>query len=111
MCKWWWKVELDKGPWEDFKWKKYLNNSCVHSAKHKPRDSVLWSDMMHVKDIYLSGMSMKVRNRGRTHFWGDTWCGSTPLKDQFPLLFNICNEFNISVAEAAGRRCLFTYRR
>jgi hypothetical protein len=67
--------------------------------------------MLYVKDIYLSGRSMKVKNGERTHFWGDTWCGSTPRKDQFPLLFNICNEFDISMVEAAGRGWLFTYRR
>jgi hypothetical protein len=35
--------------------KKYLNNSFVYLAKHKTHDSALWSDMLHVKDIYLSG--------------------------------------------------------
>jgi hypothetical protein len=54
---------------------------------------------------------MRVKNAERTHFWGDTWCGSTPLRDQFPLLFNICNEFDITVAEAAVRGWLFSYRR
>jgi hypothetical protein len=24
MCKWWWKLEHDSGPWQDFMWKKYL---------------------------------------------------------------------------------------
>jgi hypothetical protein len=42
---------------------------------------------------------------------GDTWCGSTPLKDQFPLLFNICNEVDVTVAEAAARGWIFSYRR
>jgi hypothetical protein len=92
-------------------WKTYLNKSCVYLARHKAHDSALWLDMLHVKDIYLSGRSMRVRNGERTHFWGDTWCGSTPLKDQLPLLFNICNEFDVTVAEAADRHWLFTYRR
>jgi hypothetical protein len=60
---------------------KYLNNSCVYLARHKTHDSALWLDMLHVKDIYLSGRSMRVKNGERAHFWGDTWCGSTPLKD------------------------------
>jgi hypothetical protein len=33
------------------------------------------------------------------------------LKDQSPLLFNICNEFDVTVAEAAARGWLFSYRR
>jgi hypothetical protein len=73
MCKWWWKPEHDKGPWQDFMWNKYLSNSCVYSVKHKPYDSALWSDMLQVRDIYLSGRSMEVNNGEITHFWGDAW--------------------------------------
>jgi hypothetical protein len=25
-------------------------------------------------------------------FWGDAWCGHSPLKDKFPEFFDICNE-------------------
>jgi hypothetical protein len=44
---------------------------------------------------------MKVNNGERTHFLGDAWCGSTPLKDKYPLLYNLRNEIDITVAEAA----------
>jgi hypothetical protein len=84
MCKWWWKLEHDSGPWQDFMWKKYLARSCVFYAKHKLSESPLWADMLKVKDIYLSGRSMKVNDGKRTHFWGDTRCGLIPLKNNFP---------------------------
>jgi hypothetical protein len=87
MCKWWWKLEHDSGPWQKFMWKKYLEKSCVFSARHRPHESPLWSDMLKVKDLYLSGRSMNVRNGRRTHFWGDKWCGQIPLKDKFPGLY------------------------
>jgi hypothetical protein len=67
--------------------------------------------MLKVRDIYLSGRSMKVNNGERTHFWGDAWCGSTPLKYKYPLLYNLCNEIDITVADAARRNWFFTYRR
>jgi hypothetical protein len=54
---------------------------------------------------------MKVNNGERTHFWGDAWCGSTPLKDKYPLLYNLCNEIDITVAAAGSRNWFFTYRR
>jgi hypothetical protein len=111
MCKWWWKLEHDTGPWQDFMWKKYLPNSCVFSDKHKAHDSALWTNMLKVRDIYLSGRSMKANNGERTHFWGHAWCGSTPLKYKYPLLYNLCNEIDITVADAARRNWFFTYRR
>jgi hypothetical protein len=92
-------------------WNKYLSNSCVYLVKHKPYDSALWSDMLQVRDIYLSGRSMEVNNGEITHFWGDAWWGSTPFKDKYPLLFNLCSEIDITMAKAARRNWFFTYRR
>jgi hypothetical protein len=103
MCKWWWKLEHDTDPSQDFMWKKYMPNSCVYSVKHKIHDSALWIDMLKVRDIYLSGRCMKVNNGERTHFLGDAWCGSTPLKNKYPSLYNLCNEIEITVAEDARR--------
>jgi hypothetical protein len=41
-------------------WRKYLSNSCVFSASHGKKDSALWTDMLHIKDIYISGRKMAV---------------------------------------------------
>jgi hypothetical protein len=32
-------------------WKKYLRNSGIYTADHKQKDSTLWSDMLHVKEL------------------------------------------------------------
>jgi hypothetical protein len=42
-------------------WRKYLSNSFA-----------LWADMLHIKDIYVSGRKMVVGDGKRTHFWGDS---------------------------------------
>jgi hypothetical protein len=68
ICKWWWKLEEGVGPWQDFMWKKYLRNSGIYTAAHKQKDSALWSDMLHVKDLYLCGRKMQVGDGTRTHF-------------------------------------------
>jgi hypothetical protein len=107
MCKWWWKLEDGVGPWQDFMWKKYLINSGIYTAE----DSALWSDMLHVKDLYLCGRKMQVGDGTRTHFWGDSWCEHSPLKDKFPDLFAICNDQNITVAKAASNNWRLSFRR
>jgi hypothetical protein len=111
MCKWWWKLEDGVGPWQDFMWKKYLRNSGIYTAAHKQKDSALWSDMLHVKDLYLCGRKMQVGDGARTHFWGDSWCGHSPLKDKFPDLFEICNDQDITVAKAASKSWRLSFRR
>jgi hypothetical protein len=111
MCKWWWKLENADGPWQRFMWKKYLENTTIFAVGHKQKDSALWSDMLHVKDIYLCGRKMLVKDGTRTHFWGDCWCDSVSLKQKFPALYDISNEQDITVAEAARTRWHLTFRR
>jgi hypothetical protein len=111
MCKWWWKLENAEGPRQKFMWRKYLENSTVFSVGHKQKDSALWTDMLHVKEIYLCGRKMQVGNGTRTHFWGDSWCDSISLKQKFPALYEISNDQDITVAQAARLRWQLSFRR
>jgi hypothetical protein len=90
---------------------KYLRGKGIYYAKHRPGDSPLWSDMLKIRDIYLCGRRMKVGNGILTSFWGDSWCSTSPLKEMFPVLFDICNEQSVTVAEAAAMGWRFSYRR
>jgi hypothetical protein len=92
MCKWWWKLENDEGPWQNFMRRKYLGDAEIYFTRHRSGDSPLWSDMLHIRYIYLCGRRMVVGNGCRTSFLGDAWCGHSPLKDKFPEFFDICNE-------------------
>jgi hypothetical protein len=91
--------------------KKYLTDKGIYYSRHRPGDSPLWADMMQVRDIYLCGRRMKIGSGTLTSFWGDSWCSISPLKDMFPVLFDICNDQKITVAEAAAMRWRFSYRR
>jgi hypothetical protein len=53
MCKWWWKLEHNSGPLQDFISLKYLKGSGVYYTKHRPGDSPLWAYMLQLKK-YLS---------------------------------------------------------
>jgi hypothetical protein len=56
------------------------------------KKTAFWSDMLHVKDLYLCGRKMQEGDGSRTHLRGDGWCGHSPLKEIFPDLLAICNE-------------------
>jgi hypothetical protein len=40
--------------------KKYLVNSGIYFAKHRSGDSPMWSDLLHIRDIYLCGRRMAI---------------------------------------------------
>ena len=54
---------------------------------------------MNVKDTFMGFGSFKVKDGTQTRFWVDTWLGNQPLKDKFPVLFNIVRRKQDSVAK------------
>jgi hypothetical protein len=107
MCKWRWKLEHDSAPGKVSCGENIWLGLVYIQLNTCPM--ILLCD--HVRDIYLSGRSMSVKNGQRTHFWGDTWCGLTPLKNKLLGLFERCNEHDIIVVDAAHKGWQFTYRR
>jgi len=101
LCKWWW--EKGEGLWQEIVKKKYIKQSSICMLNKKPSNSPVWNDLLKVKDLYLQGRIMLMGDGKITDFWRDAWCGLIPLKEKFPVLFDICNEQNSSVFEMAQK--------
>jgi hypothetical protein len=98
MTKWWWKLDNEIGLWQEIVRFKYLKNDPIHIVRHRQNDSAIWFDLLKIKDVYLQGRKMVVRNGQKTLFWKDTWVFERPLASLFPDLFKICLQLNASVA-------------
>jgi hypothetical protein len=55
LCKWWWLLETENGLWQDIVKLKYVKGSHVALIKNKMSDSLVWSDLMKIRHIYLRG--------------------------------------------------------
>ena len=67
LC-WWWKLEAEKGMWQDIIKRKYMQDTNVGSVRHKVDDSPVWCDLLKVKHIYLRGRTFLVKNRKKSRF-------------------------------------------
>ena len=63
----------------------------------QPTDSPFWKGLMRVKDEFFARGFFQVGSGEATRFWEDIWLGSTPLKDQYPSLYNIVQHKYVSV--------------
>jgi hypothetical protein len=45
------------------------------------------------------GARFVVGDGRRARFWLDVWSGDSPLKDRFPLIFAICDDTDVIVAQ------------
>jgi hypothetical protein len=41
------------------------------------------NDILLIRELLLCGRKIQVGNGERPNFWGDAWCGFSPLKDKF----------------------------
>jgi hypothetical protein len=71
LCKWWWRLQNEKGLWQDIVRAKYLRTSEVGNVVHKLDDSPIWCDLLKVKNLYLRGRSVNVQSGHTTLFWLD----------------------------------------
>jgi len=90
LCKWWWKLENEQGLWQEIIRYKYIKNKSVCTVKYRQIDSPIWYDLMKIRNIYLQGRKIKVRNGQKTLFWKDIWLYDQPLYLLFPDLFAMC---------------------
>jgi mannosylglycoprotein endo-beta-mannosidase len=111
LCRWWWKLEHEEGIWQEIVRKKYRIFKGISELQRKPRNSLVWNDLLKVKQLYLKGRIMIVGNGKRIDFWEDPWCGMVALKDKFRGLYDICIDQNKSVAEMAQRGWRMNFRR
>ena len=93
---------------------KYLKNDTVSSVKCKFGDSPIWKAIMKVKETYMAGRKINVNCGDLARVWHDPWLGDGVLRDRFPVLFDICQNQECTVAsfvandyELAFRRRLF----
>lgn len=110
LTKWWWKLEHEEGLWQDIVNYKYLSRDDIHSVSHKLGDSPIWTDLLKVKYIYLQGKSVKIENGNLVRFWEDAWLSDSPLCTLVLVLYALCDQKGVRVADAKNGNTLISFR-
>lgn len=74
-------------------------------------DSPCWTDFLKIGPYYLKGRKIVIGNGLTARFWEDTWISSKPFSLLFPILYRICNEKEMSVAQGYDSHWRFSFRR
>jgi hypothetical protein len=68
LCKWWWKLENEEGLWQEIVKKKYKIQGGIARLRYSPSNSLVWNDLIKVKDLYLEGRIVEIGNGEDTNF-------------------------------------------
>ena len=111
LSKWLFKL-LNEGVWQELLHNKYLHSNTLSQVQSKPTDSPFWKGIMGVKDEFFSRGSFIIGDGSSTRFWEDSWLGTRPLSSQYPLLYNIVQHKNVTVAHVLSNAPLnISFRR
>lgn len=99
LSKWLLKLLTSDGIWRQLLWNKYLGSTLFSQVEWRQGDSHFLYGLMKVKRNFLLFGSFKVKDGSQVRFWEDVWLGSSALRTQYPILYNIARPKNISIAE------------
>jgi hypothetical protein len=111
MCQWWWKLEKEKGIWQEIVNNKYINGNSILNIGPRVGESQVWSDMLKVREYYMQGRHIITQSGDKTRFWENSWLLETPLAISEPYLFDICNDKKILVIDVIGKNAQLDFRR
>jgi hypothetical protein len=81
--------------------------------EEKPGVSQFWSGLVKVKEVFYKFFKRIVVSGNKTRFWEDVWHNGKPLSEDFPCLFSLSMNHNITVQKVVSSfgGCLFFRRR
>jgi hypothetical protein len=95
-------VELGKFKWFMAKYHfcksaKYIKGKPLISVKQRQNDSQFWKKLLSLRETLFKYCKMVVGNDCRTSFWKNCWIGDGPLAVNFPILFDLALDKDVTV--------------
>jgi hypothetical protein len=82
-------------------WKTIIENK-YNNSRTTNNMSTFWKEVNKEKDIFITSISNRLENGSKTLFWKDRWLNDCSLNTQYPFLFEISMDPNITVAQVIG---------
>lgn len=90
MTKWIWRIEKgSEDLWYRLIKAKYLKSGSFFGSPNQGV-SLFWRNLHKVKHMFQWGAEYNVHKGYTVRFWHDSWVGGMPLKIQYRLIFEIC---------------------
>jgi hypothetical protein len=89
---------------------KYVKDLPTCAIPNRLSDSLIWSDLMKARHIYLRGRKIKIKNGKCVSFWLDPWLKNAPLCQMYPLLYDLALSKNCSVAEVKEKGWVIQFK-
>ena len=112
LSKWLYHLLTTDITWQQILHNKYLGTKPLVQVQWKSGDSHFRASLMNVKIDFLRFATFIIKDGSQIRFWEDAWLGNSPLRVQYPQLYNIVRKKQATVAEVLSPRIpSLTWRR
>ena len=111
LVKWWWKLETGDGLWQHIVRARYFRNKTVANIRSRFSDSPCWKSIMKVKDVYMAGRKVNINKGDLARVWHDPWVDNGILRERFPVLYDICQDQDYTIASFVDNDYNLPFRR
>jgi len=99
LVKWIWKITKGSSDvWFKLLDAKYVQEGNFFTSRTLG-SSQFWQGLHKVKHLFKWGAIHKMKDGYKTSFWHDVWIGDSPLRLQYPSLYNMCRDKEALVAD------------
>jgi hypothetical protein len=88
-----------------------LRNKYVANVTTKYNDSRCWKSLLKIKDTYMVGRKINLKNGNICRLWKDSILDEIPFCIQFPNLFDLRMEKDCTIKEALYVNLVNHFRR
>ena len=111
LVMWWWKLETGDGLWQRIVRGRYFRNKTVANIRSRFSDSPSWKSIMKVKDVYIAGRKVNINKGDLARVWHDPWVDNGILREHFPVLYDICQDQDCTIASFVDNDYNLPFRR
>lgn len=86
---------------------KYLRSDSVCTVRHRQNDSLIWADLLKIREIYLQGRVIEVHNGKSTLFWHEEW----NMISLYATYWCLCEQKNITVFQVKSGEIQLSFTR
>ena len=104
LSKWLYRLLTTDGTWQQILRNKYLGSKPLVQAQWKSGDSHFWASLMKVTRDFLRFGTFVIKDGSQVRFWEGTWLENSPLRDQYPQLYNIVRKKQDTVADVLSTK-------
>jgi hypothetical protein len=83
-----------------------LRNITIANVHSRFNDSPCWKALLKVKDTYMAGRKITMENGNISRLWKDSINNERPFCDSFPILFDLCQEQDITIRDALDKNLI-----